>query len=105
MLKEVMEEIFVTAVKMLKAKGYIKLGNYFIDRMKIESAVGRYRFVWKKAVETNDRKLDEKLRAYIRMAATIWEDENQEYSNSTLQQLIYMLCYKVWHTIRNLGGV
>jgi transposase len=28
-LKEVMEEIFVTAVKMLKTKDYIKLENYF----------------------------------------------------------------------------
>jgi transposase len=41
MLKEVIEEIFVTAVKMLKAKGYIKLENYFIDWTKIESAAGR----------------------------------------------------------------
>jgi transposase len=60
--KEVMEEIFVTAVKMPKAKGYIKLENCFIDGTKIESASGRYAFVWKKAVETNDRKPDEKLR-------------------------------------------
>jgi transposase len=52
MLKEVMEEIFVTAVKMLKAKGSIKLENYFVDGTKIESAAGRYTFVWKKAVET-----------------------------------------------------
>jgi transposase len=58
MLKEAMEEIFVTAVKMLKAKGRIKLENYFIDGTKIESAAGRYTFVWKKAVETNDKKLD-----------------------------------------------
>jgi transposase len=29
-LKGVMEELFVTAVKMLAAKGYIKLENYFV---------------------------------------------------------------------------
>jgi transposase len=40
MLREVMEEIFVSAVKMLKAKGYIKLENYFVDGTKIESAAG-----------------------------------------------------------------
>jgi hypothetical protein len=43
----------------------------------------RYTFVWKKAVETNDRKLDEKLRAYIRMA----EDENREYGEKDLEEL------------------
>jgi len=30
--------------------------------------------VWKKAVEKNDKKLDEKLRAYIRMAEKVWDD-------------------------------
>jgi hypothetical protein len=58
----------VTPVKMLAAKGYIKLENYFVDGTKIESASGRYTFVWKKAVEKNDKKLDAKLRAYIRTA-------------------------------------
>ncbi|GHU82838.1 transposase [Spirochaetia bacterium] len=86
-LKEVMEEIFVTAVKMLKAKGYIKLEHYFVDGTKIESASGRYTFVWKKSVEKNDKKLDEKLRAYIRMADDIWEDENQEYGKGDLEEL------------------
>jgi transposase len=47
-LKGVMEEIFVTAVKTLAGKGYIKLENYFVDGTKIESASGRYAFVWKK---------------------------------------------------------
>jgi hypothetical protein len=87
MLKAVMEEIFVTAVKMLKAKGYIKRENDFIDGTKIGSAAGRYTFVWKKAVETNDQKLDEKLRAYLRMAETIWEDENREYGEKDLEEL------------------
>jgi len=87
LLKGVMEEIFVTAVKMLNAKGYIKLENYFVDGTKIESASGRYTFVWKKAVETNDQKLDVKLRAYINMAEQVWEDENTEYGNRDLEEL------------------
>ena len=87
LLKGVMEEIFVTAVKMLNAKGYIKLENYFVDGTKVESASGRYTFVWKKAVERNDKKLDEKLRAYINMAEKVWDDENAEYGNSDLEEL------------------
>ena len=87
LLKGVMEEIFVTAVKMLNTKGYIKLENYFVDGTKIESASGRYTFVWKKAVEKNDQKLDVKLRAYINMAEQVWEDENSEYGNLDLEEL------------------
>jgi hypothetical protein len=87
MQKGVMEEIFVSAVKMLKAKGCIKLENYFIEGTKNESAAGRYTFVWKKAVETKDQRLDEKLRGYIRMAEDIWEDENREYGEKDLEEL------------------
>jgi hypothetical protein len=86
-LKGVMEEVFVTAVKMLKAKGYVKLENYFVDGTKIESASGRYTFVWKKGVETNDRKLDEKLRAYIHLADAVWKDEQEEYGERDLEEL------------------
>jgi hypothetical protein len=80
-------EIFVTAVKMLNAKGYIKLEHYFVDGTKIESASGRYTIVWKRGVEKNDKKLDEKLRAYIRMADEVWEDENDDYGNRDLEEL------------------
>jgi hypothetical protein len=85
LLKGVMEEIFVTAVKMLAAKGYIKLEHYFVDGTKIESASGRYTFVWKRAVETNNKKLDEKLRAYIRTADEAWGGENSEYGDRGLE--------------------
>jgi transposase len=87
LLKGVMEEVFITAVKMLAAKKYIKLENYFVDGTKVESASGRYTFVWKKAVEKHDNKLDEKLRAYINMAEQIWEDENIDYGNRDLEEL------------------
>ena len=87
LLKGVMEEVFVTAVKMLTAKGYIKLENYFIDGTKIESASGRYTFVWKKSVKKNDDKLDERLRSYIRVAEQIWEEENGEYGDKDLEEL------------------
>jgi transposase len=87
LLKGVMEEIFVTVVKMLHAKGYIKLENYFVDGTKIESASGRYTFVWKKAVENNDKRLDEKLRAYIHVTEKVWKDENDEYGNRDLEEM------------------
>jgi hypothetical protein len=87
LLKGVMEEIFVTAVKMLQAKGYVKLENYFVDGTKIESASGWYTFVWKKGVEKNDGKLDEKLRTYVKLAEEVWEEENGEYGDRDLEEL------------------
>jgi transposase len=87
LLNGVMEDIFVTSVKMLAAKGYIKHENYFVDGTMIESASGRYTFVWKKSVERNDKRLDDKLRAYIRMVDQIWEDENIEYGSRDIEEL------------------
>jgi transposase len=44
----VMEAVFVTAVKMLAAHGYVKLEQYFVDGTKRESASGGTRLLWKK---------------------------------------------------------
>jgi transposase len=83
LLKGAMEEIFV---KMLAVKGYIKLENYFADGTKIEGASGRPTFVRKKAVGKNGKKLDGKLRAYIKTAEQAWEGENLEYGNLDLEE-------------------
>jgi transposase/IS5 family transposase len=86
-LKEVMEEVFVAAVKMLAAKGYVKYEHYFVDGTKIESASGRYTYVWKKTIERHDDALDEKLREYVRLAEKVWDDENEEYGDNDLEEL------------------
>jgi transposase len=86
-LKDIIDEVFMATVKHLAAKGYVKLENYFIDGTKIESAANKYTFVWKRSIETNERKLDEKLRAYIREAEQISEYENNEYGNRDLEEL------------------
>lgn len=86
-LKDIMDEVFITTVKHLAAKGYVKLENYFVDGTKIESAANKYTFVWKRSIETNERKLDEKLRAFIREAELISEHENNEYGDRDLEEL------------------
>ena len=52
-LKDSIEEIFVSTVKLLNRKGYVSLEKYFVDGTKIESAANKYTFVWKKATEKN----------------------------------------------------
>ena len=52
-LKDSIEEIFVSTVRLLNRKGYVSLEKYFVDGTKIESAANKYTFVWKKATEKN----------------------------------------------------
>lgn len=54
------KEIFISTVKLLNKKGYVSLEKYFVDGTKIESAANKYTFVWKREVEKNEKKLDEK---------------------------------------------
>ena len=77
----------MATVKLLEAKGYIKLENYFVDGTKIESAAGKYTFVWKRAVEKNENKLDEKLKAFVATINKAVDDENTVYGDLDLEEL------------------
>ena len=80
-LKDSIEEIFVATVKLLNKKGYVSLEKYFVDGTKIESAANKYTFVWKRAVERNEKKFDEKLRVFLRDVDEITRKENQVYGD------------------------
>lgn len=86
-LKDVMDEVFMATVKLLAAKGYVKLENYFVDGTKIESAANKYSFVWKRGIDTNERKLDEKLRGFIAEIERVAGEENAEYGNRDLEEM------------------
>jgi hypothetical protein len=86
-LNGVIQEVLVTTAKMLEAKGYIKLENYFVDGTKIESASGKYTFVWKKATDTNEQRMDDKIRAFVAAINHVSEEENNEYGERDLEEL------------------
>lgn len=60
-LEKVIEKLFYQLVEKLYEMGEIRFKNVFIDGTKIEANANKYTFVWKKAVEKNDRKLREKI--------------------------------------------
>ena len=60
-LQNIIEELFVQLVKKLSSLGEIELKNLFVDGTKIEANANRYSFVWKKSVEKNSAKLEEKI--------------------------------------------
>lgn len=86
-LKGIMDEVFMATVKLLAAKGLVKLENYFVDGTKIESASNKYTFVWKRGIDTNERKLDEKLRAFISEVDRVSAGENKEYGDRDLEEM------------------
>ena len=43
--------------------------------------------MWKRATETNERKLDDKLRAFVATINQASDDENAEYGDRDLEEL------------------
>jgi len=85
-LKETVEELFVGVVKLLNQKGYVQLQNYFLDGTKIESAANKYTFVWRKAVEKNEARLDKNLRELLTEIDEENTAENTEYGDKDLEE-------------------
>lgn len=52
-----------------------------MDGTKIECAANKYTFVWKKAVEKNEKKLDEKLKVFLHDVEEITHKENEAYGD------------------------
>ena len=86
-LKDSIEEIFVSTVKLLNKKGYVSLEKYFVDGTKIESAANKYTFVWKRAVEKNEKRLDEKLKVFLKDVEEITHKENEVYGDKDFAEL------------------
>ena len=86
-LKDSIEEIFISTVKLLNKKGYVSLEKYFVDGTKIESAANKYTFVWKKAVEKNEKRLDEKLKVFLKDVEEITHKENEVYGDKDFAEL------------------
>ena len=57
--------IFTQLVLLLADRGFISLDVEYIDGTKIESKANKYTFVWRKTVERNRAKLQEKIRILL----------------------------------------
>lgn len=64
-VKEEINNVFTQLVLLLAAKGFVSLDVEYIDGTKIESKANKYTFVWRKSVEKNRAKLQEKIRALL----------------------------------------
>ena len=87
LLKETIELVFIDLVKLLHEKGYVSLENYFVDGTKIESTANKYTFVWKKATDRLETKLDEKLKVFLKDVEDMTTKENEKYGDKDYSEL------------------
>lgn len=77
-LKDHIQKLFGDVVLFLHELNYVSLDVQYVDGTKIESASGRYTFVWKGSVEKNKAKLEIKIKSVLtEIESQIKEDQNE----------------------------
>ena len=93
-VKKEINSIFTQMVLLLAERGLITLDVEYIDGTKIESKANKYTFVWRKTVEKNRAKLQEKIRVLLQQIDEVIaqdkaaETETVEFTPETLTSLI-----------------
>ena len=64
-VKKEINAVFTQVVLLLAERGFVSLDVEYIDGTKIESKANKYTFVWRKTVEKNRAKLQEKIRVLL----------------------------------------
>ncbi len=64
-VKDEINNVFTQLVLLLADRGFVSLDVEYIDGTKIESKANKYTFVWRKTVEKNRSRLQEKLRVLL----------------------------------------
>lgn len=93
-VKKEINNIFTQLVLLLAERGFITLDVEYIDGTKIESKANKYTFVWRKTVEKNRAKLQEKIRVLLQQIDEVIaqdkaaEAERVEFTTDTLNTFI-----------------
>lgn len=93
-VKSEINNIFTQTVLVLADRGFITLDVEYIDGTKIESKANKYTFVWRKTVEKNRAKLQEKIRILLGQIDDVIaqdkaaETDKVDFTPETLSSLI-----------------
>ena len=93
-VKKEINNIFTQVVLLLADRGFITLDVEYIDGTKIESKANKYTFIWRKTVEKNRAKLQEKIRILLQQIDEVIaqdnaaESEKMEFTAEALNSLI-----------------
>lgn len=77
-LRNELQELFSQLVVMLEEMGYVSLDVQYIDGTKIEARSGKYTFIWRKSVEKNKAKLENKIASILADIDSQTEIDKQE---------------------------
>lgn len=77
-LKTVFKDIFKQVVLLLAEEGLVTLKQIYTDGTKIESAAGRYTFVWGNAIKTRKEKMVKQLEQMWDYAQSIADEEDKD---------------------------
>lgn len=87
-LKDQIQQLFVEVVKLMNELGFVSLDTQFIDGTKLESVAGRYTFVWRKSVEKNKEKLEQKIRVVLGQISQHIDKDQADSIETELPQTI-----------------
>lgn len=93
-VKSEIDNIFTQTVLLLAERGFITLDVEYIDGTKIESKANKYTFVWRKSIEKNRAKLQEKIRVLLEQIDDVIAQDKAseagpvEFTPGTLSTLI-----------------
>ena len=93
-VKNEINNIFTQVVLVLAERGFITLDVEYIDGTKIESKANKYTFVWRKTIEKNRAKLQDKIRVLLQQIDEVIaqdkasDSETVEFTPETVTALI-----------------
>lgn len=86
-MKPLIDTVFAAVLELLVEEGYVQLEHYFLDGTKIEANANRYTFVWKKATDRYQAKLQGQIRELLREIDAANESEQRQYGERDLEEL------------------
>jgi transposase len=86
-LRSEIHHLFAEVVRLLTSLNYVSLDVQYIDGTKIESAAGRYTFVWRKSVEKHKAKLEAKIAEVLNDIDHQIKTDRNEGNNQPLKSI------------------
>lgn len=87
-LQDKITNLFAQVVKMLNDLGYLRLDTQYIDGTKIEAISNKFTFVWRKTVEKNKAKFEEKLQNVLQDIEIQIQKDTQQINKEELPKPI-----------------
>lgn len=86
-LQHVLKDIFSRIVLLLAQEGLLSLKQAFTDGTKLESAAGRYTFVWGKSIQNSKERIGKQVNELWEYAQTVAAEEMKDASPISFEEI------------------